>query len=66
MSAKSRLNCAELLVEEGNRLIKSCVKKMHIPTFNDGQQRIELGLKRKKEIEKEIADLEVKKTKTIV
>ena len=45
-------------------MLKACTKKMHIPTFTEGQQKLELGLMRKRKIEEEIATLE-KRRKTV-
>ena len=41
--------------------MKICAKKMHLPTFTEGQQKIELGLKRKAILVKEIETLEKRK-----
>ena len=51
----------ESVVEEGNELLKACAKKMHIPIFTQGQQKVELGLKRKSVLQKEIDTLEKRK-----
>jgi len=44
-SSKLRLDIAEQLIEEGNTL-KACVKKMHLPTFAEEQQIVEIEEKR--------------------
>ena len=55
-----QIDAAEKLVEDGNKLLKLCVKKMNQKLFLDGQQKIELGQKRKQELK---ADLDVQKKK---
>ena len=62
-AAKPSLEASEKIVEEGNTSLKACAKKMHIPTFTEGQQKVELGLKRKRELEQEILALDIKKAK---
>ena len=46
-SLKKRLNTAENLVEDGNKLLKQCVNKMNRGIFLYGQQKIQLGFKTK-------------------
>ena len=53
-SLKEILNAAENLVEDGNKLLKQCVNKMNRGIFLDSQQKIELGQKRKKELNEEL------------
>ena len=55
-----QIDAAEKLIEDGNELLKLCVKKMNQKMFLDGQQKIELGQKRKQELK---ADLDVQKKK---
>ena len=55
-----QIAAAEKPVEDGNKLLKLCVKKMNQKLFLDGQQKIELGQKRKQELK---ADLDVQKKK---
>ena len=54
------IDAAEKLVEDGNKLLKLCVKKMDQKLFLDGQQKIELSQERKQELK---ADLDVQKKK---
>ena len=42
-----QIDASEKLVENGNKHLKLCVKKMNQKLFLDGQQKIELGQKRK-------------------
>jgi len=61
---KHRLVVAEELVEEGNSLLKICAEKMHLPTFTEGQQKIEIGLKRKNSLQDDLKTL-AKRRKTV-
>ena len=60
-SLKLQSAVSENLIEEGSSLLKTCKKKMHIPTFTEVQQKIEMGLKRKSELQLQIQSLEKKK-----
>ena len=46
-SLNQRIEAAEKLVEEGNKLLKLCIPKMNQSLFLQGQQKIELGQRRK-------------------
>ena len=63
VSSKRILTASEKLIDEGNELLKACTKKMHVPTFTVGQQKLELGLARKRKVEEEIKELEKQKAK---
>ena len=60
-----QLEVAEKLVEDGNKLLKICVKKMNQAIFIEGQQKVELGQKRKQELNKEL-DTELAKKKKLL
>ena len=63
-AAKLRLRASDNLIDEGNTLLKACVKRMHLPTFTEGQQKVEIGVKRKAAIQNELETLE-KRKKTV-
>ena len=46
-SLNQRIEAAEKLVEEGNKVLKLCIPKMNQSLFLQGQQKIELGQRRK-------------------
>ena len=56
-----RIEAAEKLVEEGNKLSKLFVSKMNQMLFLQGQQKIELDQKRKLELKSKIASENKKK-----
>ena len=60
-SLNQRIEAAEKLVEEGGKLLKLCVPKMNQALFLQGQQKIELGQKRKLELKSELASENKKK-----
>ena len=47
---ESKLVCADNMIHEGNKLLKACVSKMNQQIFIEGQQKVEVGLKRKAEL----------------
>ena len=49
-SLNQRIEAVEKLVEESNKLLKLCVPKMNQSLFLQGQQKLELGQKRKLEL----------------
>ena len=59
-SIKERMDSAEKLVEEGNILLKACVKKM-----NHGQQKVETGRKNKRKLDEKLQKA-IKKRKEMV
>ena len=50
-----RIEAAEKLVKEGNKLLKLCVPKINQALFLQGKQKIELGQKRNLELKSELA-----------
>ena len=46
-SLNQRIEAAEKLVKEGNKVLKLCIPKMNQSLFLQGQQKIELGQRRK-------------------
>ena len=48
------------MVDEGNKLLKVCVTKMNQQIFIDGQQKIEVGLKRKAGLSAVLDDMKKK------
>ena len=47
---QSRVKVAENLVEDGYKLLKTCLKKMNQGVFLDDQLKVELDQKREKEL----------------
>ena len=64
-SIKERMDSAERLVEEGNILLKACVKKMNHGVFLDGQQKVETGQKNKRKLDEKLQKA-IKKRKEMV
>ena len=58
-----KVKLADAQIEEGNKLLKLCTKKMVLTTFQEGQEKVEVGVKRKAELSKELEELKVKKSK---
>ena len=58
-----KMKLADGMVEEGNKLVKVCLKKMVPAIFKEGQEKVEVGLKRKAELSQELEQLKVKKSK---
>ena len=56
---QTKLKLADDMIDDGNKLLKACTTKMVPAIFTEGQENIELGLKRRKELEA----LKAKKTK---
>ena len=52
---------AKKLVEEGNKLLKLCVSKISQAPLLQGQQKIELGQKRRLELKSKLASKNKKK-----
>ena len=57
------IKIADEMIIEGNKLLKSCVNKMVPQLFMQGQEKVEVGLKRKSELNDELGKLENKKKK---
>ena len=57
---KLSLPVSEKLVKEENSLLKACQKKLHVPTFIEGQQKIEIGGERKSKLQVQVQSVEKK------
>ena len=57
---KLSLPVSEKLVKEENSLLKACQKKLHVPTFIEGQQKIEIGGQRKSKLQVQVQSVEKK------
>ena len=51
---ESKMKLADAMVAEGNKLLKACCTKMVPALFNEGQDKVEVNLKRKEELSKEL------------
>ena len=58
---KGKIRMADDLIADGNKLLKACVKKMVPAIFTEGQEKVELGVKRKAELSKNLEKLSKKK-----
>ena len=58
-----KMKLADGMIEEGNKLLKACVKKMVPCILKEGQEKVEGGVKRKIELSKELSELEITKSK---
>lgn len=50
---------------EGNTLLKACAKKMNQGVFLDGQQKVDMGLERKRKLTLEL-EVQTKKRKEVL
>ena len=57
---KLSLSVSEKLIKEENSLLKACQKKLHVPTFIEGQQKIEIGGERKSKLQVQVQSVEKK------
>lgn len=57
---KLSMPVSEKLVKEENSLLKACQKKLHVPTFIEGQQKIEIGGERKSKLQVQVQSVEKK------
>ena len=60
-SLNQQKETAKKLVEEGNKLLKLCVSKISQAPLLQGQQKIELGQKRRLELKSKLASKNKKK-----
>ena len=51
---------SDAMIAEGNKLLKACVNKMVLSLFKEGQEKVEIGVKRKSELNEELANLRKK------
>lgn len=58
---ESKIKLADAMVAEGNKLLKACRTKMVPALFNEGQDKVEVGVKRREELSKELHVLKKKK-----
>ena len=58
---EGKIKLADAMVAEGNKLLKACRAKMVPALFNEGQDKVEVGVKRKEELQKELEVLKKKK-----
>lgn len=62
---ESKMQSAERIIEDANKLLKACVKKINTQIFIDGQQKVEIGLKRKSKLKAEL-EVAMKKKKCFI
>ena len=64
---KSGIGVAKEMIQEGNKQLQNCQAKRNInrEQIQQAQSKIEMGLKRKMHLEKEMGDLQEKKKKTV-
>ena len=60
-SLQAKVKLADEMIEEGNKLLKAYAIKKVPAIFTEGQEKIEVGLKRRNELQAELEEL--KKTK---
>ena len=63
---KSVIDEAEEMIQDGNKQLQNCLAKRNLnrKQIQQAQSKIEMGLKRKLHLEKEMGDLEQRKKKT--
>ena len=62
---KSVIDEAEEMIQDGNKQLQNCLAKRNLnrEQIQQAQSKIEMGLKRKMHLEKEMGDLEQRKKK---
>ena len=60
-ATEGKIRMADDLIADCNKLLKACVKKMVPALFIEGQDKVELGIKRKAELRKKLETLSKKK-----
>ena len=60
---ESKIQSAEQIIDDENKSLKACVKKMNTQIFIDGQQKVEIGLKRHSKLKAEL-EVAMKKKKS--
>ena len=50
---QSKIKMADEMIEDGNKILKACLVKMAVSLFKEGQEKVEVGVKRKSEFNAE-------------
>ena len=58
---QSKIKMADAMIEDGNKSLKACLVKMVVSLFKEGQEKVEVVVKRKSELNAELEKLTKKK-----